>query len=660
MTTRPSSARPLRSEVARAVATLRSDPGLLGMKLRQRWRQRRQEAAPASGAPRPKIASIDQDIATVVGQLRERAVRTGVVYGDVEFRDALIAATPDVTWDWVSHRDSDVLAGAALPATKDITAYDALVVGGADVKTAYLNALRWVERGSTVTPVFWVGQSFEYCGSTIPIPSEVESADIYLFHHFADFFPIKDPLLVRVTSSDSRSHHERFLMMRPQETVHFTLDDLIPDRDGTAVIEVRTSHPALTGNRHPRWRVWADLFWKESLTSLHGAHDYGPDHVCESRIPLSDLRSASLVLTLPNYDHRLSDSDSEVHWTRGGGKGTFARDGSRTIEQLNVPRADEAETKSGFWGYRYQGHGTSYWFAFDEGSADARPSIRGNHEVTVAQVEHRPQLSAEQREFLEAMEERGFLFWPHGLPLLDGTSDIEFGFSFEAANPQLTDFILVFFDGDGTLVGRRAITLPKSGNHFADELLAGFTAPEGRRPELVLVSPDWKTMDIDPQRINACGNLMVRNKRTGDRDVTEFQSCWRNLNATIDGFPHWLHPSKGVVGRTNIVGQVRTAHGLRTGILAVNGSGNLSHSTGATVKVRLHAPDGAARTAEAELAAFTGTVLWADELFDDLSHFLGESRYGTILVTSADADVNCQILTCSKTGSVSLQHMWGY
>ena len=630
------------------------------MKLRQRWQQRRQEAAPTPGAPRPKIASIDQDVATVVAQLRERAARTGVVYGDAEFRDVLEGATPEVTWDWVSHRDSDVLAGAALPATQDIERYDALVVGGADVKTAYLNALRWVERGESVTPVFWVGQGFEYCGSTIPIPAEVEAADIYLFPHFADFFPIKDPLLVRVTSSDSRSHHERFLVMRPQETVHFTLDDLLPDREGTAVIEVRTTHPALTGNRHPRWRVWADLFWKDSLTSLHGAHDYGPDHVCESRIPLSELRSASLVLTLPNYDHRLSDSDSEVHWARGTSKGTFPRDGSRTIQQVNVAREPEGETRPGFWGYRYQGHGTSYWFAFDEGSGQDRPSIRGNHEVTIAQVEHRPPLSSERREFLESMEERGFLFWPHGLPLLDDSSDIEFGFSFEAANPQLSDFILVFFDGDGTVLGRRAIALPKSGYHYAGELLAGFTAPEGRRPELVLVSPDWKTMNIDPQRINACGNLVVRNKRTGDRDVTEFQSCWRNLNATIDGFPHWLHPSKGVIGRTNIVGQVRSARGLRTGILAVNGAGNLGHSTRATVKVRLHAPNGTARTAEADVTAFTGRVLWADELFDGLDQFLGEGGYGTVLVTSAEADVNCQILTCSTAGSVSLQHMWGY
>ena len=44
------------------------------------------------------------------------------------------------------------------------------------------------------------------------------------------------------------------------------------------------------------------------------------------------------------------------------------------------------------------------------------------------------------------MEQQGFLFWPHGLPLLDAASDFEFGFSFEAANPQISDFVTVLFD----------------------------------------------------------------------------------------------------------------------------------------------------------------------------------------------------------------------
>ncbi len=659
MKTKPPSARPMRSEVARAVATLRSDPGLIGMKLRQRWQQRKQQAAPAPGAPpRPKVASIDQSLAQVVQELRARKVRTGVAYADAEFRDELAAAAPDVTWTWVSHRDSDVLAGAALPGTTTGTP-DAVVVGGADVKTAYLNALRWMERSGEVLPVFWVGQNFEYCGSTLPIPAEVEAGDIYLFHHFSDYFPVKDPLLVRVTASDARSHHERYLMMRPQETVRFTLDELLPGREGTAVVEVRTTHPALTGNRHPRWRVWADLFWKGSFTSLHGAHDYGPDHVCESRIPLSEYQTGSLALTLPNYDHKLSDADSALRWSNAGDKGTFTRDGARTIEQITLS-GKAAASEIGFWGYRYQGHGTSYWFAFDEGRDGTSASLRGNHEVTVALAEYRPPLAAERRDLLGGLEQQGFLFWPHALPLLDETSNVEFGFSFEAANPQISDFVTVLFDGDGRQLARREISLPIRGYHYREEVLAGYDAASDRRPALALISPDWKKMKVDPQQMKAVGNLVIRDRRTGDRDVTEFQSCWRNLNATVDGFPHWLHPSKGVIGRTNVLGHVRSGGGLRTGILAANGAGNLRHATTATVRVRLHAPSGASRSSEVELPAFTSKVLWVDELFPDMAGFLGTEGYGAALVTSADADVNCQILTCSATGSVSLQHLWGY
>ena len=120
-----------------------------------------------------------------------------------------------------------------------------------------------------------------------------------------------------------------------------------------------------------------------------------------------------------------------------------------------------------------------------------------------------------------------------------------------------------------------------------------------------------------------------------------------------------IHP-EGVVGRTNIIGHVRSARGLRTEMLAVNGAGNLSHSARATVKVRLHSPSGSVRVGEIEFAAFTGKVTWVDELFEGMAGFLGDGGYGTVLVTCSDADVNCQILTCSTAGSVSLQHMWGY
>lgn len=628
------------------------------MKVRQRWSRRKQRAEPPPGALRPRIASIDRDLATVVGELRRRQVRSGVVYGDTEFNASLRGAAPEIAWDWVSHRDGDLLSGAALPGPT-LAGRDAVVVGGTDVKTAYINALRWLDRSGMVVPVLWVGQNFEYCGSTLPIPAEVDSADIYLFHHFADFFPIKDPLLVRVTGSDSATESERLLLVRPRETVHFALEELLPDRKGTAVIEVRTSHPSLTGNRHPRWRVWADLFWKDSLTSLHGAHDYGPDRVCESRIALSECPSGSLVVTLPNYDRRLGDSDTEVRWTQGDAGGTFTRDPELAVEQITVPGKPAADQGKAFLGYRYRGHGTSYWFAFEDDLGE-RASLCGNHEVTVAQVEHRPALAHDRRQFLERMEERDFLFWPHGLPITDPSADVEFGFSFESANPQIFDFRLVSFDAQGEVLNRTAISLPNRGYHYADDLVATIDPGGATRPALVVVSPDWKRMNVDPQQINASGNLVARNRRTGDRDLTEFQSCWRNLNATVEGFPHWLHPSKGVVGRTSVVGHVRSGRGLRTGIVVVNGSGNLSHSTAATVRVVLHAQSGAARAGAVTVAAFTWRLIWLDELLDGLTDFLGSGGFGTCLVTSGDADVNCQILTCSSAGAVSLQHLWGY
>ena len=661
MKSRSTTARPLRSEIARAFATFRSDPALLRMKLRQRWDNRREQppaGPPGNAVQRPRVASIDHDLDTILSDLRRRGVRTGAIYGDAGFRQTLAEGASEVTWSWLSHRDTDILAGATRPSPDAIAESDVVVVGGADVKTAYINTLRLLDRGGSVKPVLWVGQNFEFCGSTIPIPAQVESADIYLFHHFADFFPVKDPLLVRVSAKDRRHSDERLVLIRPQQTVRFSLDELLPERDGTAVVEVLTTHPALTGNRHPRWRVWADLFWRDSLTSLHGAHDYGPDHLCEARIPLSECVSGSVVVTLPNYDHHLGNGDGALRLATGGEKRSVERDGTLPIEQIDVRRDADADEKAPFLGYRYQGHGTSYWFAFEE-SRDGRPSLHGNHEVTVAQVEHRPPLGPEQLHFLEEMERHKYLFWPHALPILDEKSELEFGFSFEWANPQVFDFRLVGFDGDGRSVGRADVALRSRGYHWSDEIAAAFASSGSQRPALVLVSPDWRKMKVDPQQINAFGNLAIRNRVTGDRDITEFQSCWRNLGATIEGFPHWLHPSKGVVGRTNVVGHVRCARGLRTGILVVNGAGNLEHSARATVKVQLHSPSGAARVGEVELAPFTSRLLWVDEMFDGMQQFLGDG-YGTALVTCADADVNCQILTCSTTGSVSLQHLWGY
>ncbi len=54
------------------------------------------------------------------------------------------------------------------------------------------------------------------------------------------------------------------------------------------------------------------------------------------------------------------------------------------------------------------------------------------------------------------------------------------------------------------------------------------------------------------------------------------------MGADIPTLPHWLHPSIGIMGRTNVIGRVRTRGGFRTGVFVANASGNLNYGmTGA-------------------------------------------------------------------------------
>ena len=83
---------------------------------------------------------------------------------------------PDIAWEWISHVAGDLLAGAAQPGAIDIANPDVIVVGGTNIKTAYLNALRWLESSGTTKPLSLVGKNFEFCGSSLPIPAQVEAA----------------------------------------------------------------------------------------------------------------------------------------------------------------------------------------------------------------------------------------------------------------------------------------------------------------------------------------------------------------------------------------------------------------------------------------------------------------------------------------------------
>ena len=155
------------------------------------------------------------------------------------------------------------------------------------------------------------------------------------------------------------------------------------------------------------------------------------------------------------------------------------------------------------------------------------------------------------------------------------------------------------------------------------------------------------------------GNLVIRNQRTNDKDVTEFQACWRNLGAKVKSVPHWLHPSHSVIGRTNVLARVINGAGVKTGVAIVYGGGYLNYRQGAQFSVKVYNPRGQVLSFESDIPAFTHQLLWLDEIFPDLSDFLTDG-FGTCFVRSHDADFNCQLVTTYQDRSVSLQHLWGY
>src|SRR5262249_34928229 len=159
-----------------------------------------------------------------------------------------------------------------------------------------------------------------------------------------------------------------------------------------------------------------------------------------------------------------------------------------------------------------------------------------------------------------------------------------------------------------------------------------------------LISNDWLKAKLRFKGFKPMANLMVRNRLTGDRDVTELHSCWRNLGAAVPGFPHWLTDDLAVIGRTNVFGRVRCDQGIRTGVRMVNGSGRLSYRMSAQVTLSVFNQAGLAISTELNLPAFTWRLVWLDEAMPLLSAHLG-GGIGALLVRSGDADLNCQIVT---------------
>ena len=484
-----------------------------------------------------------------------------------------------------------------------------------------------------------------------------------LFNHFQEFFGVKDTLQFRIEIYHGPEVTRFYRLLEPNQSIVIRLSDHVKTRRYPVSLATFVEHPILTRDRHYRLRLCADVFWKDSFTTLHSAHEFdrSPDHKVEFRAPAWMVRDGAIALTIPNFD-RKAQAFPEIETVSAGESRMAPRDPALYIDQSVLVRDNVADDQ--FLGWRYRGYGGSNWFVMENGAAlqgGHQGNITGNHHVSCAIID-RDDLGASPEDLAryQAVEEAGFVLEPHPVPITPGNADLVFAYEADAANPAQPHLRIDFFDGAGSHLGETRFTKETLGPLFTDEMLRLWDNPARDRAALAMVSNDWLKAGLRFKGFKPMANLIVRNRRTLDQDFTEFQSCWRNLGTAVPHFPHWLTDQLAVVGRTNVFGRVRCDRGLRTGIVIVNGSGRLSYQSGARIDLIVINNDGQRLQARVTIPAFTWRMIWFDEMFPALATHLGASGNGALLVQSGDADVNSQIVTSSAAGAVSLQHLWGY
>ena len=592
-----------------------------------------------------KSSGLSQKLDDVQLEIQKQKLKNILVLSDRVF----FSKIENEDWLWSSIRPED-----ESPSLVDIDLFhlDGVIVGGGDVKAAYIYLLKRLKRLNLVLPVFWVGDGFEFSGSTIPIIKEIECANIYLFNHYAELFSLKDPLLVKASFKDAKTEVERLFILGPNETLRVKIDDFLLNRNGDAVVTFTSTHPILTRGRHTRWRLWADIFYKNSFASSHGAHDYGESHINAGFFSGNGTENERVIITLPNYQNNLLSGEESVLVRNDQDIKKIGRLPEKILDRVEIDIA-----KDGNYGFRYLGKGESF-LCFVTSPERNSSNIMFNHNSTQSMFEKKlTKLEGKDIQWVSKLVEQDFLIYPHAIPVLEKNHPLEFGFSFDGNNPPVKNFLVYLFDTQGKYLLNFSYTKNFIGNLYASELLGEVTCAEN--VGLIIISPDVLSVGWDPLDLSLTGNLVVINKNTLDRDFTEFQSCWRNIGYLVPQLPHWLHPMKGLIGTSNLVGRVLAGSGFRSGVVIVNASGNLKYDISAICTIKIFNIEGVELSKNIEILPFQVITIWFDELFQELDQFLSFG-YGSCIITSADADLNTQIFSCSSSGSVALQHLWGY
>ncbi len=601
--------------------------------------------------------------ATVRARLQELGAKHVFIHGDAAALASAKTELPGMALNWISLAAPDLEAGAKHAEDQDWTSADAVICAGSELTGRYRQALRLMAAADATKPVFWIGNGFEYCGGTLSAPAEADEVEGLLYNHFLEFFGVKDPLQFRIEIYHGPEVKRYYRILEPNQSHVIRLSDHFKDRKYAVSLAAFVEHPVLTRDRHYRLRLCADVFWKDSLTTLHSAHEFNrdPDHKVEFRAPAWLVRDGAMVLTLPNYERKAAPTD-EVEAIAGSTSAKAPRHADRYIDQSAVRRGNVGEDQ--VFGWRYRGFGGSNWFALEGGEVLGNGhsgNIAGNHHASCPVLD-RPGLAATPEDIAKfaALEAAGYILEPHAVPIAQPGSRLEFGYESDTANPRLPYLRIDYFDAGGAHLGHHRFKKERPGPLFTDDMLRLWNNPSSGRARLALVSFDFQRGGLQFKKFKPMANLLIRDRKTLDQDVTEFQSSWRNLGGPVPGFPHWLTDQLATVGRTNLFGRVRCDRKLRTGVALINASGRLNYRKSARTDLIVINNQGERIQKRVDIPAFAWGEFWFDELMPGLAEHLGSSGNGTLLVQSGDADLNAEIITTNPAGAVALQHLWGY
>ncbi len=626
-----------------------------------RWLKRK-VAGKGKGKLKAKRDVAAATLAARLAEIRAAGHSRIALYCDHNALEATKVQLQNVELVWISSNWTDLRGGAQ--ALNDIApdSIDGVLLVGGDVSNNYRQVLRWLEATEKLLPVYWVAQNFEYCGGAAPIAADCTEADILIFNHFPDFFGQRDPLLVKVEVFDEIESKQKWYLMRPNESIRIRISEWLPDRRGTACVLHHCAHPRLTSGRHDRWRSTAIYSWGNSIAMAHSDSGFAgatEKPLIEHKIGIGSMAEGKVAFTMPNYNESVDSTDSKAQGLVYRRVVDVDRNARLRIDEAVFSHDGRKTSFDDFFGIKCLGNGGSFWFSFDNGNDARAQSLSANHSV---RGEFEPRLKRpatdEAALFAENLAEHDVMLDPHALPVEAPGSPVEFGFEFDMNFPVLLRFRIHAFADGGRYLGVQTFEKKEPGTIYADALLDALDFDRSQ-VGLLMLSPDWIGVGADPRGRGAAGNLVARNRRTGDYDATEFQNSWRNLGFTIDGLPHWLSQDRMLAGRTNLLCGIAAEANDRIAVVCINGSGRTTYSNSAEVVIRVVAADGSEVESRIRVDAFCHRVVWLDETIPGWRAHLG-GGFGNLTIQSLDADLNANVITLRDERVVAFQHMWGY